>query len=362
MNEYGDQTSAGHEGEGDQERIATGRGSGLAVAVLVFLSPVLTELLAGIVHITNLWLLVPEMAVYGGAALLVREVVRRRQRGWVSIMLLGIAYALVEECVILQTSLTPQFFAAGTGSFGWALGVQWNYLCAMLGYEGVYAIVLPIALTELLFPKRRKELWLDRRGLTIAAAVFVLGAIGVWWLWSHVGVRRYGASTYQVPVVNIVLAVVVIVLLIAVALFVLPIERSRAEARRRAWSPWLLGVIAFIFSFFWWLLVAFAYVPAATLQGVSPVVPLCIALVWALLAFFSISHLSHARGWQDRHRLGLIFGAVLASMLGGTLSILAGTSIDKLGKLVFDVIALVLLVRLAWSLRKAKTDRVPLPE
>jgi hypothetical protein len=35
------------------------------IILLIFFSPVLTELLAGIIHITNLWLLLPEMAVYG---------------------------------------------------------------------------------------------------------------------------------------------------------------------------------------------------------------------------------------------------------------------------------------------------------
>lgn len=43
------------------------------VVTLIFLSPVLVELLAGIIHLTTLWLLVPEMAVYGGAALLIRK-------------------------------------------------------------------------------------------------------------------------------------------------------------------------------------------------------------------------------------------------------------------------------------------------
>src|SRR5947208_7121456 len=86
------------------------------LVVLIFLSPVLTEVLAGIVRVTTLWLLVPEMAVYGLAAVLIREVVRRMHRGWGTILVLGIAYALAEECVILQTSLTPQFFPAGTAS------------------------------------------------------------------------------------------------------------------------------------------------------------------------------------------------------------------------------------------------------
>ena len=93
------------------------------IVTLIFISPILAELLMGIVHLSNLWLLVPEMSVYGTAALLVREVTRRKRRSWDTMLLLGIAFAIVEECVILQTSLTPQFFPpAFEENFGWAFG------------------------------------------------------------------------------------------------------------------------------------------------------------------------------------------------------------------------------------------------
>ena len=144
------------------------------------------------------------MAVYGGAALMIREVARRQGRGWGMILLLGVAFAVAEECMILQTSLTPQFFPAGTDSFGWAFGVQWSYFVAMLGYESVYAIVLPIALTEILFPARRGEHWLSRRGLAITAVIFALASVGVWWLWSHVGVARYSGAVTISPL-NVIL-------------------------------------------------------------------------------------------------------------------------------------------------------------
>jgi hypothetical protein len=219
------------------------------LATLIFLSPILTELLAGIVRITTLWLLVPEMAVYGLAAVLIRETVRREGRGWGTILLLGFAYALAEECVFLQTSLTPQFFPAGISSFGWAAGVQWIYLTAMLGYESVYAIVLSIALTEVLFPDQRAVPWLNRRGMVSAIVVFLLASVGVWWLWSHVGLRKFGPATSQISLLNVGLALLVIIALVVLALSV-PMRVSQ-PAKRQAWSPWLLGPIVFLFGLFW---------------------------------------------------------------------------------------------------------------
>jgi len=203
------------------------------IFVLIFLSPVLTELLMG---------------VYGFAALIIREVTRRLHRGWGTILLLGIAYAIAGECVILQTSLTPQFFPLASSSYGWAFGVQWVYLVAMLWYESVYAIVLPIYLTELLFPDRRDEIWLDRRGVMITIAIFLLSSLGVWWLWSHVGLRRYENSTYQVPPLYIGTALAVIAALVAVTVALSRPSPSIRKTTRQAWSPWLVGFMAFGFG------------------------------------------------------------------------------------------------------------------
>jgi hypothetical protein len=306
------------------------------------------------VTISRLWLLIPEMAVYGGAALLIREVTRRQGRGWGTILLLGVAFAVLLECVILQTSLTPQFFPAGTESFGWAFGVQWSYFVAMLGYESVYAIVLPIALTEILFPARRNDPWLSRRGLAITAVIFALASVGVWWLWSHVGVARYSGAVTISPL-NVILGAVIAAILVVGTLALRRNPRPTAgavhPARRRAWWPWALWLIAFIFGLFWWILVVLAYLPANAASGGSPLVPIIFGALWGLFAYVTVRWLSGAANWQDRHRLALIFGASVASMLAGTLTVLAGEPIDLLGKVALDLIAIVLFAVLAWRLR-----------
>lgn len=328
------------------------------IIALVVLSPVLAELLMGTTRLTNLWLLVPEMGVYGVAALMIREAARRQRRGWGMILLLGVAFAVAEECVILQTSFTPQFFPpAFSANFGWAFGVQWIYLVAMVWYESVYAIVLPIYLIELLFPARRDELWLDRRGLVGAAIIFVVSSIGVWWLWSHVGLQRYGESTYQIPLINVGTALAVIALLVSSALLIHPHERPVQRPVRRAWPPWLVGPMAFGHGLVWFMLIALAFFPATMLPGVSPLLPIGIALIWVGLALVIVRFLSAARGWQDRHRLALIFGASLASMVGGVLTILAASPIDQIGKLVIDLIAITAFIYLTRRVRR----RMPIP-
>lgn len=322
------------------------------VAVLVFLSPVLTELLMGTLQLSKLWLLLPEMGVYGLAALLIREVTRRLGRGWGTLLLLGIAFAIAEECIILETSLTPQFFPpASQVNFGWAYGVEWIYLSAMVWYESVYAIVLPVKLTELLFPERRKETWLGRRGLAISATIFILSSVGVWWLWRHVGLLKYGSSTYQVLTLNIGLAGIASAALV-LATLLLPVSGSAGKLKRRAGSAWLVGLLAFVHSLAWFVLIALAYLPASTFPGVSPLIPVGAGLVWVIVGLLVVRYLSRTRGWGDPQRLGLIVGASLASMLGGVLTVLTAAPIDQLGKLVFDLLAILFYAGLAWRLRR----------
>lgn len=219
--------------------------------------------------------------------------------------------------MILQTSLTPQFFPpAFEGNFGWAFGVQWIYLTVMLWYESVYAVVLPIYLTEMLFPRRRCATWLSDRGLAIIEGIFVLASIGVWQLWNRVRLQRYGPSIFQAPLPGVIPALVVIARLIAGTL---TLGQRGHTTEKGTWGtphPWLVWVMSVGFSAAWFFLIILAYVPAATFDGLSSLIPIGIGLVGAALALVVVQSMSSSVNWNDRHRLALIFRASVASMLG----------------------------------------------
>jgi hypothetical protein len=75
---------------------------------LFFLSPLLAEVLFGATTITHWEGFVPVTLLYGGGALLIRELARRRDAGWARIALLGVAYAIVEEGVAIQSRPRPR--------------------------------------------------------------------------------------------------------------------------------------------------------------------------------------------------------------------------------------------------------------
>ena len=53
-------------------------------------------------------------------ALMIRDLVRRRRQGWRAMLLLGIALAIAEECLIQQTSLAP-LVGCRSRAYLWAL-------------------------------------------------------------------------------------------------------------------------------------------------------------------------------------------------------------------------------------------------
>lgn len=61
----------------------------LPVMVLILLAPLVAEVLPGSTPLTMPGLLLLDLLIYGPGALLIRELVRRRGRGWASILLVG---------------------------------------------------------------------------------------------------------------------------------------------------------------------------------------------------------------------------------------------------------------------------------
>src|ERR1700685_1822282 len=82
---------------------------------LFFVAPLVAEFLLGDLPIKLLPALVVLAPMYGGGALVIREVVRRTGRGWPSIVLLGMAYAIFEEAFTTQSLFNPNYLKLNLG-------------------------------------------------------------------------------------------------------------------------------------------------------------------------------------------------------------------------------------------------------
>jgi len=310
------------------------------VVVLLILAPVIGELLFGATRITTLFVLLPQIGTWGCATLIIREVVVRRGLGWTAVLLFGIALAVTEECLLQQTSFAPLVGADPNHPYGRSLGVNWVYFLWAVGYESVWIVVLPIQLTELIFAGRCDESWLRNRGLVISTSAFMLSSFVAWYIWTQLFLPRYFPElAYRVPLVSIVLA------LASAALCCTRPAGPEHGTRLPVPGPWLVGLVAFVLGLPWFGLVFLAY---GAVPSVPSWIPLVSGIALAAVAYALIADWSRSPAWQDSSRLALIFGGLIASMVAGFLVFAFGGAlpIDVIGKLILNVIAIMLLIRM----------------
>ena len=114
------------------------------------------------------------IAQYTAGALLIREALVRWGKGWVTLILLGLAYVITEEGLGDNTLFNSTHGADGVlGSFGRFAGVNWVWATGVLAFHVIYSIGLPILLLGLALPATRGKSLVGRRGIGIAFASLV---------------------------------------------------------------------------------------------------------------------------------------------------------------------------------------------
>jgi hypothetical protein len=320
-----------------------------AIWTLLILAPVISEVLSGSTRLSILFVLIPEIMVWGGGALLCRELVRRWQAGATSLLCLGLALSVAEEFIIQQTSIAPLPFPGVNADYGRYLGVNWLYLLFMLGFESVWVVLIPVQVAELIFPDHREQPWLRNRGLIATCVAFLIGSRIAWYGWTQQARPRLHAAPYHPPAALILIGLAAIAAFISIAWLLRGYGHSGLIDSRQPANPWLIGFKAFIFGAAWFELIGLIFIPH---PGVPVWIPLLSGPIWALLAFAIVRYWSAAQRWRDIHRFALSLGAVLGCMAISDVSAAGWTRVDLIGKFVFQFLAVVgflLLARKVWQ-------------
>ncbi len=298
---------------------------------LFFVAPLVAEFLLGDLPIKLLGVIAILAPLYGGGALLIREVVRRTGRGWPSIFVLAFAYAVFEEAFTTQTLFNPNYLNLNLHllqpAYIPALGIGIWWTVFVLTLHTVWSVSVSIALVEALVPDRATTPWLRAVGLTVISILFVLAAIAT--TAHQIRTSHFVASTLQFC------GAAVVCLVAIVAGFLLP-ARSAALGPGSVPNPWLIGAAALVAGSI------FLVVP-----GTWGWTAVAIYLLLDLMMIAAMSTLSHREGWNATHRLALAGGAALAYAwhafvqppgVGG-----AGVS-TRIGNVIFAAGLIVLLV------------------
>jgi hypothetical protein len=269
---------------------------------LFFIAPLVAEFLLGNLPVTLLPALILLAPLYGGGALLIREIVRRTGRGWPTMIVLALAYAIVEEAFTTQTLFNPDYLHLHAKllepAYIPALGIGGWWTVFVLSLHTIWSISVSVGLGEALVPERAKTPWLGNIGLTVTAVLFLAGATASTLL--EIKQDHYIATVGQFTG-----AAIVCVVLIVLA-FLLPKPSagtipSSDEPSGHAPSPWLAGGTA---------------LAAGSIFMVTPnawgwrAVAVYFALYVAMI--IAVSVWSRRPGWAEMHRLALAGGAALA--------------------------------------------------
>lgn len=312
--------------------------------LLMIAAPLVAEVLPGATRFSSLFVLPIEICVWGGAAVLIREVVRRWRLGWLNLLLLALVLAVAEECLIQQTSLAPMVLQLKGEVYARAYGVNYVYLLWALVYEAVLVVLVPVALVELIFPQRRHDGWLSRGGLIAVIGLLVPGSFLAWFSWTQIARPK----VFHVPAFNPPLAAVVVALMVMAGLLFVSLGGPRPYVARPSPpspppSPWLVSVGGALWGVLWYALVLLGF-------GAAPSFPPAVAIVGGLLLVTGmvlvLPRWAASSQWTDRHLFGVVFGAIAGSMLVGFVGFIGAAPMDLYFKIAANLIATALLIAL----------------
>ncbi len=264
---------------------------------LFFLSPLLGEVVSS--YLSPLEFLNPLNFVitifpYGCGALIVRELLVRRHRGWISLVLLGLAFGLFFEGIVTRVIFNPNWEDLGAlGEYTHRHGFNWTLAVGIVHFQAAISIICAILLAEMLYPDQRHESWISTRTL-IRCSLVLPG-------WTLV----IGLFVPFVPPLPGALALIGIVgVLIALAL-VIPAEPF--APRPRPTPPPLafalvagIGMTAIMIGTY--VVPEFSFRPPVTIMFIT-------LLVLVLTEFVILTMMNHGgAAWTERHRLAMIIG------------------------------------------------------
>lgn len=268
---------------------------------LLLLAPVLGELVSG--HQSPLEFINPLNFVilslpYGFGALICRELVVRWKKGWLSLLVLGMAYGIYEEAIVVHSIFNPQWSELGAlANYGYFGGVNWTWGELMIHFHALISIGASVGLVQLMYPERQHQRWLGNKGL-IACFVGIL-------LWVPVmAVIMMLSKEWAAPPLGWYLLSWFAVFVLGYVAYRLPAQSLHFVGRIPARPVWFffLGLIN-MFAFFFTVFLTADYstpplVVTALMLLVIDGVTLWLALRWS----------GNGYGWDGRHYFALFAG------------------------------------------------------
>jgi hypothetical protein len=312
--------------------------------LLFFLSPAIAELLLGSSppsEFFNPFSLLLLCSLYGSGALIVRELKVMWNKGFVSMFVLGAAYGVIEEGLMVKSFFDPKWMDLGIlGVYGRWLEVNWVWAEWLIIYHAIFSIAIPITLVELAYHERKSDRWLSNK--KFCGAIILLASV--------VTFGYFFLTVYRPPLPQYFSSAVIVVLLMFLAWKTPSVTRK--NGRFKPWSPKKLLFLGYLSVMAFFLL--FMVGPYIVSQ---PIVLIATGVVFVLAIFSLIRRFD----WNEKtlyHKFSFIAGALAFLIMLTPLQELDKSRPDNTqGMLIVGIIALLLLFYLRKKLRAHITSK-----
>ncbi len=317
-----------------------------ALIALVLLSPLTAELLSG--SSPPLEFFFPPgflllVGLYGSGVLVVRELALRWDKGWPSILLLGAAYGILEEGLIVRSFFDPGWMDLGIlGEYGRWAGVNWVWSVWLTIFHGIVSIAVPIILVNLMYPsQKRVRLTTDRQLLIAFLVLIAITAISPF-LFDYV------------PEGHLYFLAVLSVVLFGLAAYVFPRDWPRMKSDAPILPPIHFSAIGFLYMLFSFVIVY--ALPGPDLAPFAVIALLCLLCCGALWVLIN----SAGRRYNEMALFALVVGMLAPFIIVSFVHEANGIIGMSLVGISYAVFFFLLMVRVGRGAPEAKARKVPI--
>jgi hypothetical protein len=280
-----------------------------ALLALYFLSPLIGEMISGstpfLLFIQPFSLIFLPL-LYGSSAILIHEVMERRRLGWGNALILGAAFGIFQEALVVQTwfnFISPRSPTHDLGLYGVWLGTNWFWGLGLTLYHSLVSITIPLLLIELFFPRRAHTSWLGPVGI---AGFLVWLIVPCALLALNVATRQFAADGYHGPPLGPYLFTAGLTVELVMIGSTLRIPLRKQEGSAAAPSLWTVRLSCFGLVLGDFLIIG-QILPRLGLPAV-----LVAGLELAIFGFglWRVSTWSARPGWNERHQLAIVMGVL----------------------------------------------------
>ncbi len=297
---------------------------GRALWILALMSPTIAELLSGSsppLEFFNPFSFALLLGLYGTGVLVAREISVRWNLGWAGVVVLGVAYGILEEGVAVKSFFDPMWMdLGGLGEYGRYIGTNWVWAVWLTIYHASVSITLPIIILNIIYPNLRNERLLTGRRFRVV----------LWVLLVDVLVCTLLLNPY-VPFVPMYLLSIAVVCGFVLYAKHVPKGFFAPIIGQPTWRPRRFAALGFVL-----LLSNFMFAGAFVDTGIPPIVPVMLMLAACLWTALMIRRHLGTRGNlpHKAHFVGgmlsffVFLGVILE--LGGVLGMSAVASVTVL--------------------------------